>query len=353
MSSSAADPAGVQAKIMTVTPALAERLLARNTHNRRVTFSRVDQYAADMRNGDWQLNGEAIKISSTGQVLDGQHRLMAILEADVDVQVLLITGLPADTQETMDQGRNRSFGDVLKLRGESSCFALAAAVRYVATYEQHGVPVSTDFRRPMSVKELARSLDRNPEIRDSLKFALTLRRSWLPVSAVAALHYLFSTVSPEDAEDFFRKVCTGENLAATDAAYLLRERLIKEHHDASGLHLRVKIAFIVRAWNAYRQGESLRRLVWNPGGANPDRFPRIDGLHDQAGAAERAVACGVTKRGEQYAGWKQLAAGSGPSAERGRALIAKHGGEVKALKATHPDHGGSAEDFADVQAARA
>lgn len=62
---------------------------------------------------------------------------------------------------------------------------------------------------------------------------------------------------------------------------------------------------------------------------------------------------GVTKRGEQYAGWKALPMGSGdPSPEHGRELIAQHGGVTQALKATHPDHDGNAADFADVQAAR-
>lgn len=60
---------------------------------------------------------------------------------------------------------------------------------------------------------------------------------------------------------------------------------------------------------------------------------------------------GVTKRGEQYAGWKQLESG-GPSAERGRDLIRRHGGLREALMATHPDRGGDPADFADVQAAR-
>jgi hypothetical protein len=60
---------------------------------------------------------------------------------------------------------------------------------------------------------------------------------------------------------------------------------------------------------------------------------------------------GITRRGEQYAGWKQLESG-GPSSERGRELIREHGGVRQALMATHPDHGGSPEDFADVQAAR-
>lgn len=62
---------------------------------------------------------------------------------------------------------------------------------------------------------------------------------------------------------------------------------------------------------------------------------------------------GVTKRGEQYAGWKALPMGAGdPSPDRGRDLIRDHGSITKALHATHPDHGGSPGDFADVQAAR-
>lgn len=62
---------------------------------------------------------------------------------------------------------------------------------------------------------------------------------------------------------------------------------------------------------------------------------------------------GVTKRGEQYAGWRALPMPSGePSAERGRQLIARHGSVAAALKATHPDHGGADSDFRAVQAAR-
>jgi hypothetical protein len=60
---------------------------------------------------------------------------------------------------------------------------------------------------------------------------------------------------------------------------------------------------------------------------------------------------GITRHGEQYAGWKQLTAG-GPDVDRGRQLIREHGGARQALMATHPDHGGDPADFADVQAAR-
>lgn len=63
---------------------------------------------------------------------------------------------------------------------------------------------------------------------------------------------------------------------------------------------------------------------------------------------------GITKRGEQYAGWRALEAG-GPDEgqlERGRRLIREHGGVAQALHATHPDHGGDPEDLQAVLAAR-
>lgn len=64
---------------------------------------------------------------------------------------------------------------------------------------------------------------------------------------------------------------------------------------------------------------------------------------------------GITRRGEQYAGWRQLGSGEtddGPSLARGRALIKDAGSVVEALKATHPDTGGNRIDFESVQMAR-
>jgi hypothetical protein len=64
---------------------------------------------------------------------------------------------------------------------------------------------------------------------------------------------------------------------------------------------------------------------------------------------------GITRRGEQYAGWRQLTAGPATDydlVERGRAIIAEHGSVTAAIKATHPDAGGDADDFRAITAAR-
>lgn len=285
----AAAETGIHARLVELTPKLAHQLLQRNKHNRGIANARVEQYAADMRRGDWQINGEAIKVSRDGQILDGQHRLLAILEADTPIQTLLITGLPPETQETMDQGRSRSFADALKLRGEKSYATLASAVRLVCLYERDGVPFHDGGRKSApSIAQLSRTLDRNPELRGSVEFARSIPRPWLSQSVVAGLHHLFSIADADSARDFFRKLATGEDLSSTSPIYVLRERLIAEHADkASRLNHRALLAFIIRAWNAYMDGETIRRLVFNPGGANPDRFPAVRGLVDPVvGAAD-------------------------------------------------------------------
>lgn len=270
----------IAARLVTITPELAAQLIEKkNNHNRTVQQPRVDQYAEDMRRGDWRVNGEAIKISADGEVLDGQHRLLAVLEANRPIETLLITGLPVEAQESMDQGRARTFSDVLKLRGEKDYCVLAAAVRVVASYERSGIPLPGWAITP-SNHQLSATLKRNPEIRDSCAFANKLRRGWLNVSSVAALHFLFSIADRESADDFFTRLMTGQNLTASDPIYVLRERLIAEHYstDQRRLHFRVKAAFLVKTWNAYQDGTTFARLVWNPGGAHPEGFPQIRGL---------------------------------------------------------------------------
>ena len=68
-------------KKVLITPKLAKELLLKNNSNRRITKSFVTTYANDMREGRWKGNtAEFIKIADDGDILDGQHRLLAIIE---------------------------------------------------------------------------------------------------------------------------------------------------------------------------------------------------------------------------------------------------------------------------------
>ena len=74
----------MEARIELITPKIAEQYLAKNSNNySRLYKATVDQYAYEMLNGEWIFNGEAIKFNKSGKLVDGQHRLSAIVKSDV------------------------------------------------------------------------------------------------------------------------------------------------------------------------------------------------------------------------------------------------------------------------------
>ena len=104
-----------QALVADIGPALALALLERNKNNRKIAASRVEVYARDMAAGRWQLNNQGVALGRDGVLYDGQHRLLAIVQADVTVPMLVVSGLDASARATIDQGRSRSVGDLVRM----------------------------------------------------------------------------------------------------------------------------------------------------------------------------------------------------------------------------------------------
>lgn len=93
---------------MTITPEMAARWLEKNTHNRKLQTKNIDQYAQDMRNGDWQYTHQGICLAADGTIVDGQHRLHAIVRAGVPVEMLVTRNAPFTIQGVVDAGTVRN-----------------------------------------------------------------------------------------------------------------------------------------------------------------------------------------------------------------------------------------------------
>jgi len=98
----------------TITPELANYFLAKNTSNRPVKKSIVDLYANVMRQGNWKLSHQGIAISSDDVLIDGQHRLLAIVKSGVSVEMLVSTGMDRNMFSVIDNHAKRSDSDRLK-----------------------------------------------------------------------------------------------------------------------------------------------------------------------------------------------------------------------------------------------
>lgn len=67
---------------VTVTPRMAEEWLKRNVANiRNPKEPSIGEYAEAMRKGQWDFNAAPICFNTEGNLIDGQNRLMACIQA--------------------------------------------------------------------------------------------------------------------------------------------------------------------------------------------------------------------------------------------------------------------------------
>lgn len=129
---------GVQVYLLKVDAALAEDLLAINIDGqRKLSKDAVDKYASDMAVDAWVFNGAAILINENGELIDGQHRLNAIMESEEPQVLLIVWGVSTDAIETVDANRRRSYADMLAMKKIKN-HTVVAAVASAAWHWWHG-----------------------------------------------------------------------------------------------------------------------------------------------------------------------------------------------------------------------
>jgi hypothetical protein len=260
----------LSAGIEEITPELAEHLLEANSLNRRVSGPVVERYARDMKAGRWKLNGQTIKISSRGRLLDGQHRLEAVKKARKSFYAIVVRGISEAHFGSLDVGRKRALGDILRDRGEINTASLASSLRWLWML-RHEVVLAANSSPTNS--EMLDLLSQHPEIRESLK--ATAQVAPLMGSGMAcALHFLFGEKSPSEANEFFARLSDGLELTANSPIYHLRERLLKVR---SSYRLRMaeaeRVALAIKAWNAFRAGKPMQQLSWRNRGTTREILP--------------------------------------------------------------------------------
>ncbi len=96
-----------------VTPAQAAKWLGNNEGNRKLREHRVKYFADAMEKGKWKLTHQGVAIASSGRLIDGQHRLRAIVLCGKTVPMLVTTDVPEDTYSVLDAGQARTMSDRL------------------------------------------------------------------------------------------------------------------------------------------------------------------------------------------------------------------------------------------------
>jgi hypothetical protein len=260
----------MDAKLELITPALAKEFLLNAKKNRNLSERQVRRFADDMSEGRWQVNGQSIVIDVQGQLIDGQHRLSAILLSQKAQNIFVVRGVATAAMETMDTGKARTLADVLALEGYKNTSNIATTARYCWNY---AAGVSTQYTPTKMTL-----LDFVKHHRDQLEFGVdsveARRQNVFPRSVLSALialscggnNYKWKVV------DFLDGIITGAGLPLGDPRLTYRNwaiRLRSQHAYAGNSVSLPMFGAGIRAWNAFVQDRTLENI----------RFPLILSRH--------------------------------------------------------------------------
>jgi hypothetical protein len=253
-----------------ITPDIAGQLLSQNNRNRRLVPGYVTEIAQKMLDGRFHEIGDTIKRGYDGSLLDGQHRLAAIIKSGISCWFWVIEGLDPATQDYMDTGHKRSIRDVFHIHGHAQAADLTAALKWVVFLEE-----KKPFYGPGSLdgQQMLAAAERHLGLKDSLYAARDAKYAGFKYSPslAAAFHYLMSCKSGADlADEFWDGLISGTGLEEGDQRLVFRDWLFKQ---AGVVRKPSKIEVAhhtINVWNGWRRGITRKQLKYYPDRPMPE-----------------------------------------------------------------------------------
>ena len=266
---------GASAERVFVTPTMAADWLEHNFDNRKVIPNHVRSLEIVFRRGDMQLNGQTIKLSKTGRLLDGQHRLMACVNTGIGFWTFVVRDLEEETFDTIDLGGvTRRVKDVFGIRGEANSKELAATLNVLDHFIRSGGGFFDGLKGSFTVSVADSLLSRHPKVRLSITVIDNKRNVLWRCASACCAHYLFSLSSQRLADEFVDVLTNGSN-ERSRPFNLFRESLIRTSKLKARMSNRVTAARAIKAFNHEQAGTSPKFIRWD----DQEDYPAIDGLN--------------------------------------------------------------------------
>jgi len=255
----------LKSKIKIITPEYAKELLERTKAagvlNRKTSSRTVEIYANEMRSDRWKLNSESIKLDENGYVLDGQHRLLACIQAGCPFQTLVNSDVPRDTFDTIDCGRVRTGTQVLQMSGVQYHTVITGIINGMNEFRNCGHLALKDRRlTPSAVLEEynTRPADYDDAARVAMR-CITESHAMTP-KTVGTLYFALvhdNGVSKEKAEQFFTQINSFDTAGNPVIEKMRRWNLANKDRRVSE---KLRVAYVIRSWNAYVSGTKAPRF---------------------------------------------------------------------------------------------
>jgi hypothetical protein len=266
----------IKTGIEVITPAQAKAYLTNNHANQRnITNSHVLHLSQQMKAGQWMMTGEGIIFDSSGNLLDGQHRLTAVIMSGTNVPFMVIRGVDSEAFKAMGRGKIRSNGNVFAIHGVPNFNVAASATAGVLNYRRAiAVPIKKEgkiismggslnsYIRASST-DMVEEYDKHPEeYQHAIRLANMNRHHVGPAatSIVASLALIDANHDIHQVQAFWEGFKTGANLSEGDPILTLRNRISENTKAKAKLSQNMITVLMIKAWNCYVKEKSCRLL---------------------------------------------------------------------------------------------
>jgi hypothetical protein len=254
-----------------ITPDVAASLLERNVNNRKMKVRAIRNYARDMQSGKWNADAADLKFNRRGELIDGQNRLQACVDAGVPFPTLLRTGLDDAARQHVDQGVRRTVADSFRMAGVPDPNVVGAAVQLRARYDlmlANSYSFGTkEVRVSLTHQEALDYLAAHSSVEKWTTRAVQMARlgPGITRSVWVAFLSLCAEASEEAAGEFADLWIEGASKGTGDpllalARYvaLAKAPMTMKHRDR--MQNEKNLHALVKVWNAWRLDERLDRL---------------------------------------------------------------------------------------------
>jgi hypothetical protein len=273
----------MQIEIMKVTPEIAGAWLKSNGKNRALSQRHVKNLAESIQKGLWVTNGETICFDDEGRLLDGQHRLHAVVLADKPIEVAVARGVsdPKAFQSYDSVQKVRGAHQIAQMKGVTNSNVVTAAARVVVFWEQS--ETIDDFYAHMAGRHLSISPQELSDKAVDIEHEYNIVRDLVGThmlklsgmgSFLAGVIIILMRIDPYITNVFFEKVRTGIISVEGDPALAYREKLMGEKIIANDRRSRIKlVGMTIKAWNFARSGKKVSLLRFKYDGESGEKLP--------------------------------------------------------------------------------
>jgi hypothetical protein len=247
---------------------MAKRWLAMRKTNRPVNLVNYNKVVKALTEGTYRLNGESIILSDDG-ILDGQHRLLAVVDTGVAMWSVVVYGIDSAYFATIDSGKVRGASDVLSIAGHLNTTVLGASL---VVLWQIGRGTVMSKEHPPTV-EIEGILAEHPWLSESVTFCKRKLPRMISPARLTAAHYVFSQHSRLEADRFIMDLHTGIGLKAGDPVAVLRDKIIRNTVANTKLPDNTMLALLIKAWNFRRGGKKIKGIHWRAASDATEDFP--------------------------------------------------------------------------------